>query len=73
VHAWCLVSNHCHLAVSTPKANLMEGMRWLQGTFSTRFNRLREERGHLFQGRCKSLIVDPDGGLDPLCHCIHLN
>jgi len=48
-------------------------MRWLQGTFATRFNRLRREQGHLFQGRYKSLVVDPDGGLGPLCHYIHLN
>ena len=73
VHAWCLMSNHYHLAVSTPQANLVEGMRWLQGTFATRFNQLRQERGHLFQGRYQSLIVDPDGGLGPLCHYIHLN
>ena len=73
MHAWCLMSNHYHLALSTPQANLVEGMRWLQGTFATRFNRLREERGHLFQGRYKSLLVDPDGGLGPLCHYIHLN
>lgn len=73
VHAWCLMSNHYHLAISTPGANLVDGMRWLQGTFSTRFNRLRNERGHLFQGRYKSLVVDPDGGLGPLCHYIHLN
>ncbi len=73
VHAWCLMSNHYHLAISTPGANLVEGMRWLQGTFSTRFNRLRNERGHLFQGRYKSLLVDPAGGLGPLCHYIHLN
>jgi REP element-mobilizing transposase RayT len=73
VHAWCLMSNHYHLAVSTPGANLVDGMRWLQGTFSTRFNRMRDERGHLFQGRYKSLLVDPAGGLGPLCHYIHLN
>ncbi|HUG12846.1 MAG TPA: transposase [Opitutaceae bacterium] len=73
VHAWCIMSNHYHLAVSTPRANLVEGMTWLQGTFATRFNRMRDERGHLFQGRYKSLIVDPDGGLGPLCHYIHLN
>jgi putative transposase len=73
VHAWCLMTNHYHLAVSTPGANLVDGMRWLQGTFSTRFNRMRQERGHLFQGRYKSLLVDPDGGLGPLCHYIHLN
>lgn len=73
VQAWCLMSNHYHLAVETPQANLVEGMRWLQGTFATRFNRLRQERGHLFQGRYKSLCVDPAGGLGPLCHYIHLN
>ena len=73
VHAWCLMSNHYHLAIETPRANLVEGMQWLQGTFSTRFNRLRRERGHLFQGRYKSLLVDPAVGLGPLCHYIHLN
>ncbi len=73
VHAWCIMSNHYHLAVSTPRANLVDGMQWLQGTFATRFNQLRKERGHLFQGRYKSLVVDPHGGLGPLCHYIHLN
>ncbi|MBC7368266.1 MAG: transposase [Undibacterium sp.] len=73
VQAWCLMSNHYHLAVETPRANLVEGMQWFQGTFSTRFNRLRGERGHLFQGRYKSLVVDPADGLGPLCHYIHLN
>jgi putative transposase len=73
VHAWCLMSNHYHLAISTPRANLVEGMRWMQGTFAIRFNLLRRERGHLFQGRYKSLVVDPTGGLGPLCHYIHLN
>ena len=73
VHAWCLMSNHYHLAVETPRANLVDGMRWLQVTFSVRFNRLRRERGHLFQGRYKSLAVDPDEGLGPLSHYLHLN
>jgi hypothetical protein len=67
------MSNHYHMAVATPQANLVEGMRWLQGTFATRFNQLRQERGHLFQGRYKSLVVDPDEALGPLCHYIHLN
>jgi putative transposase len=73
VHAWCIMSNHYHAAISTPRANLAEGMAFLQGTFAVRFNRLREERGHLFQGRYKSLVVDPGEGLGPLCHYIHLN
>jgi REP element-mobilizing transposase RayT len=73
VHAWCIMSNHYHLAISTPRANLVGGMCWLQGTFANRFNRFRGEHGHLFQGRYKSLVVDPDEGLGPLCHYIHLN
>jgi putative transposase len=73
VHAWCIMSNHYHLAISTPRANLVAGMRWLQCTFALRFNSFRGERGHLFQGRYKSLAVDPDEGLGPLCHYIHLN
>ena len=49
--AHVIMRNHFHLAVETPLPNLAEGMHWLQGTFATRFNRYRGERGHLFQGR----------------------
>lgn len=73
VHAWCVMSNHYHVAISTPRANLSTGMKWLQGTFAMRFNRFRNECGHLFQGRYKSLLVEPETGLGPLCHYIHLN
>jgi hypothetical protein len=34
VHAWCLMSNHYHLLIQTPDANLVEGMKWLQSTFA---------------------------------------
>ena len=27
VHAWCVMSNHYHLAVETPRANLVDGMQ----------------------------------------------
>lgn len=73
VHAWCVMSNHYHLALETPQPNLVEGMRWLQGSFGARFNGFRKEHGRLFQGRYKSLMVDPGEGRGPLCHYIHLN
>jgi putative transposase len=72
VHAWCVMSNHYHICLETPRANLVEGMRWLQSTFAIRFNRLRDERGHLFQGRYKALPVAPER-VGPVCHYIHLN
>jgi len=39
VHAWCLMSNHFHLVVETPRGNLVEGMKWFLGTYTSRFNR----------------------------------
>ena len=73
VHAWCVMTNHFHLALETPRGNLVAGMQWLQSTFALRCNRYRRECGHLFQGRYKSLLVDPADALGPLCHYIQLN
>lgn len=73
VYGWCIMSNHFHLALETPRGNLVEGMTWLQGTFAMRFNRYRQSSGHLFQGRYKSLYVEAEGGMGALCHYIHLN
>jgi len=58
VHAWVLMGNHFHLLLETPEANLVEGMKWLLGTFSQGWNRVRQRRGHVFQGRYKSVPVN---------------
>ena len=71
--AYMLMSNHFHLCIATPKGNLSQGMAWVQGTFAKRFNRFRGESGHLFQGRFKSLIVEPGRHLVNLVNYIHLN
>jgi putative transposase len=73
LHAYCVMSNHFHLALETPRGNLSEGMKWLQGVFAVRYNRYRNERGHLFQGRYKSILVEDWEKLAWLCHYIHLN
>lgn len=58
VHAWVLMGNHFHLLLETPEANLVVGMKWLLGTFSQGWNRARQRRGHVFQGRYKSVPVN---------------
>ena len=73
LHAFVIMPNHYHLALETPEPNLVEGMHWLQSTFSTRFNRLRSERGHLFQGRYQALLVEDDCALAAVVDYIHLN
>jgi putative transposase len=75
VHAYCLMPNHFHLVVETPRANLVNGMRWFLGTYTARFNRRHKYFGHLFSGRYKSLIVDGSGTgyLKTVCDYVHLN
>jgi REP element-mobilizing transposase RayT len=38
IHAFCLMSNHYHLVVETPNADLVAGMAWLQSTYTIRLN-----------------------------------
>jgi putative transposase len=73
LHAFVIMRNHYHLALETPHGNLAAGMQWLQATFANRFNKLRGERGHLFQGRYKALLVEEGEPLGMVCHYLHLN
>ncbi|MFQ3224915.1 MAG: putative transposase [Lentimonas sp.] len=73
LHAYVIMSNHYHLAVETPEPNLADGMKWLRSTFAIRFNRLRNERGHVFQGRDKSILIGEERPLLGLIDYIHLN
>jgi len=75
VHAYCLMRNHFHVVVETPRPNLCLGMQWLLGTYTARFNRCHKLFGHLFSGRYKCLLVDGsgDGYLKAVCDYVHLN
>jgi putative transposase len=75
VHAYCLMSNHFHVVLETPVANLVTGMKWFLGTYTIRFNARHRLRGHLFAGRYKSVLIDE---ADPhylrvACDYVHLN
>ena len=75
VLAYCLMPNHFHLVIQTPKANLVAGMKWLLGVYTQRFNIRHRWCGHLFAGRYKALLVDGsgDGFLNTVCDYVHLN
>ena len=75
VHAYVLMPNHFHLVVETPQPNLVVGMKWFLGTYTSRFNRRHKLFGHLFSGRYKSLLVDGSGNgyLKSVCDYVHLN
>ena len=75
VHSYCLMSNHFHLVIETPQGNLVAGMKWFLGTYTSRFNRRHKLFGHLFSGRYKAQIVDGSGNgyLRTVCDYVHLN
>jgi len=72
-HAYCLMSNHYHLLVETPDANLSKGMRQLNGLYTQRFNRTHRRVGHVFQGRYKAILVEKESYLLELARYIVLN
>jgi hypothetical protein len=55
------MSNHFHLVVETPRGNLVDGILWLLGVYTNRFNHRHKEFGHLFSGRYKALLVEGSG------------
>lgn len=59
VYAYVFMANHYHLLARTPEGNLVEGMKWLQGAYTQRYNARHKVFGHLFQGRYKAVIMDP--------------
>ena len=78
IHAWVLMSNHYHWLVETPQPNLVEGMRWIQNTYTRRFNHRHKLWGHVFGGRYKAVLVESDldaeqNYLGNLWDYIHLN
>lgn len=73
LHAFVLMENHDHLFVETPDANLSAGMQFLNGSYTSYFNRRHRRCGHLFQGRFKSQLVEEEGYYLEVSRYIHLN
>jgi putative transposase len=72
-YSYCLMSNHYHIVIETPDANLSKGMRHLNGVYTQRFNKKYNRVGHVYQGRYKSILVDKDSYLMELCRYTVLN
>ncbi len=72
-HAYCLMGNHYHLLIETPRANLDRIMRHVNGVYTQRYNRRKKTDGSLFKGRYKAILVDEDEYLLQLGRYIHRN
>jgi REP element-mobilizing transposase RayT len=57
-HAYCLMDNHYHLLLQTPRANLAEGMRGLNGRYARASLKQQRRSGHLFGQRYHPVLVE---------------
>lgn len=64
--AWVLMTNHYHLVFKTPEPNLVEGMKWLQNTWTKRFNARHGMWGHVYGRRYKAVLVEENEDLESL-------
>jgi putative transposase len=62
-HAYCLMGNHYHLLLETPRPSLAAGMRQLNGVYAQSFNHRHGRSGHVFGERFKSVLVEKDDHL----------
>jgi REP element-mobilizing transposase RayT len=73
LYLYCLMSNHVHLLVETPRANLSRFMSSVLTGYSIYFNIRHGRSGHVTEGRYKAQVVSGDEYLLRLSRYIHLN
>lgn len=73
VHAYVCMETHYHLILQTPDANLSQAMHWFNVSYSAWFNARHNRKGHLFQGRFKSVGIENLAWAYELSVYVHLN
>lgn len=73
LYLFCLMGNHVHLVVETPRANLGRFMHRLQTAYTIYFNLRHNRNGHLLQGRYGARLVEKDAYILRLSRYVHLN
>lgn len=73
LHAYCLMSNHCHLLIEITDENLSLILKQLNHRYTLYFNKKYNRIGTLWQGRFKSWYVYDDHYLETLTKYIEYN
>ncbi len=73
VYLVCLMSNHTHLVIETPDANLGRFMHGVLTGYGVYYNRRHNRHGHVTQGRYGAKVVEGNEYLLKLSRYVHLN
>jgi len=72
-YAYCLMSSHYHLFLRTTKANISQGIHYLNSAYANWVKAKHSLVGVIFQGRFKTILVDAENYALTLAAYISLN
>jgi putative transposase len=73
IRAYCLMSTHYHLLLTTPQPNIGRAMQYVNGQYARWFNRECGRRGHLWDARYGGEPIETDSHLLLCIRYIALN
>jgi len=73
IHAYCLMGNHFHLLVRTPRPRLDNLMQRLGSRYTREFNIRHGRDGALFRGRYRAALIESEHYLLGVSRYIHRN
>jgi REP element-mobilizing transposase RayT len=73
IYLFCLMDNHFHLVIETPRANISRFMQSVLTGYSVYYNFKHNTCGHVLQGRYGAEVVEGNGYLLSLSRYVHLN
>ena len=62
-HAYCVMSTHYHLVLETTEPTLSAGMQVLNGCYARTYNRRYGSKGHVFDARFYSGLIERESHL----------
>ena len=73
LHAYCLMTNHFHLLLTTPEPNISAGMQYLNGRYCAWFNWKHGYEGHVVERRFYSTLIESERHLFAVAQYVVLN
>ena len=73
LHAYCLMSNHFHLELTTSSEPIWKIMQFLMNSYARTFNKKHGYNGHLFDSRYASGLIEDNVYFLEVSRYIHLN
>lgn len=70
---YCLMRNHYHILMDTPRGNLSRALQHLNGCYAQSSNRRHGRTGHVFEGRFRSILIDRETYLRRAARYVVLN